>query len=327
MKVINQIKKHLIMSENTIKTREELKETFVTGAKPTQQDFHDWLDAYVHKNDEQAGSGQSGQQQGGDAITPMEQWLIASNPAYQSDGSGGGTYIYNTQRLPMWDGHNMMVSNIGTMQNNIVPRLILFHRGRFYDNAMAGRLLHIEAQGHYGYSQNAAVILTIDSNYYTLLFNPSNDKTEDDATFLMADSRTISMQGYTITITLDTANNNYTIVIQGSRSTIGLHTVSITGHDGMPLSLYGDLSQQNPAEYGSEDYDGYHIDTSNMPTGMPEVFYKLTNALNPVTEALEYYQIECLYCDESELEPGTYYRYSNNGEYWLEEVVVEETAE
>ncbi|PZF73908.1 hypothetical protein [Taibaiella soli] len=33
------------------KTREELKEIFITSAKPLEIDFHDWLDSYVHQSD------------------------------------------------------------------------------------------------------------------------------------------------------------------------------------------------------------------------------------------------------------------------------------
>jgi len=33
------------------KTREELKQIFVNGAKPTEDNFHDWMDSYVHTSD------------------------------------------------------------------------------------------------------------------------------------------------------------------------------------------------------------------------------------------------------------------------------------
>lgn len=34
------------------KTRTQLKATFVTGARPAQQDYHDLLDSYVHKDEQ-----------------------------------------------------------------------------------------------------------------------------------------------------------------------------------------------------------------------------------------------------------------------------------
>src|SRR4051794_24567312 len=34
------------------KTREDLKNIFITAAKPTQANFHDWLDNYVHQADQ-----------------------------------------------------------------------------------------------------------------------------------------------------------------------------------------------------------------------------------------------------------------------------------
>ncbi|PZF73905.1 hypothetical protein [Taibaiella soli] len=33
------------------KTRAELEQIFINGAKPTEDDFHDWMDSYVHKDD------------------------------------------------------------------------------------------------------------------------------------------------------------------------------------------------------------------------------------------------------------------------------------
>ena len=33
------------------KTREELEQIFINGAKPTENDFHDWMESYLHKND------------------------------------------------------------------------------------------------------------------------------------------------------------------------------------------------------------------------------------------------------------------------------------
>ncbi|MBR6899922.1 MAG: hypothetical protein IKN29_06490 [Bacteroidales bacterium] len=33
------------------KSREELKEKFVTGAKPQEKDYHDAMDSYVHKDE------------------------------------------------------------------------------------------------------------------------------------------------------------------------------------------------------------------------------------------------------------------------------------
>src|SRR5689334_934866 len=43
------VQKQAVMAN---KTREELQAIFVTGAKPTQTDFNDWLDSYVHQTDE-----------------------------------------------------------------------------------------------------------------------------------------------------------------------------------------------------------------------------------------------------------------------------------
>lgn len=56
------------------KSKAELKEIFVSGAKPLAQDFHDWMDSYMHKEDLTA------------ALERLERISIEGDLAWQVDG-------------------------------------------------------------------------------------------------------------------------------------------------------------------------------------------------------------------------------------------------
>ena len=56
------------------KSKAELKEIFVSGAKPQAQDFHDWMDSYMHKEDLTA------------ALERLERISIEGDLAWQVDG-------------------------------------------------------------------------------------------------------------------------------------------------------------------------------------------------------------------------------------------------
>lgn len=56
------------------KSREVLKEIFVTGAKPQQEDYHDWLDSFLHKSELT------------DALRRLEKIAIEGDQAWMVDG-------------------------------------------------------------------------------------------------------------------------------------------------------------------------------------------------------------------------------------------------
>jgi len=85
------------------KTREELKDIFITGAKPKEIDFHDWLDNFMHRSDAPDLSTAIRAQ----AIEPQQANFWVKN-----------TYIPNTVSLK-FDGAGLrMVQDPGTFYEN-----------------------------------------------------------------------------------------------------------------------------------------------------------------------------------------------------------------
>lgn len=307
----------MITPANSItKTREQLKEKFVTGAVPTQQDFHDLLDAYVHKSDESLSL----------LPTPFEQFLIAYYPSYHSTNGGNGWNEYNVGRLPMFvDGGGPSYD----MATHFFDRKILYYRGRFYDNNQPGEVLHAFASLQFGSTTNILFEVWIDSLHHNFYINPDSYATEDEANsiWIIDSDRTVTADGYSYIFSIDNSNNVVAVEIVGSQQTIGTHSLSAQFNGNM-LSLFGDEEQTTPPQYGSDDAHGYYV-ANHSASANARMFFKLTDLPNPSTASLGWYAYECYYCDESELEPGTYYTPDNdnsNGtiDGWLHEVVIPE---
>lgn len=306
-------------TENTIKTREQLKQTFVTGAIPTQQDFHDWLDAYVHKNDEQAGSGQSGQQQGGDAITPLEQYI---------NGKDGNITSLNVKRLPV-----PLTGAYYDSQNNIVHCGVIFHRGKFYYIGKAGKALGpLYAQQSVQFNNDYIDFYDEQSMMTLGAIDFVSGTSDKDAMFGndVDAVRTIElpMGGIEVTVSVDVTNSICQIVVRGSER--GYKNISVR-YNGTNIPLYVDdgyINMVQPTDdvWGADDEaDPYIVYSGN---GSPNLYFKLVDQVNPASGELQYLTAECYYCEESDLEPGTYFYHPNESlEQYFEEVVVEETAE
>lgn len=312
-------------TETTVKTREQLKQTFVDGAIPRGSDFADVFDAFVHKNDEPATPTPTPSS----GISSFEQFLIAFNPLYHSSGNGY-YYEYNIRRLPMqvMTGVQMTYDSM----NHFVPRAILFHRDKFYDNNQPGALSHVFATFSSSLVADTAFTIDIDQAYlyFTLFSTTPTAENPSTLNWNITADRTITWNGFTITITLDTTNNTIAVEILGSYANPGTHSFTIYDTGGTTATLYGDAAHTTPPEYGGSDANGYYISNPSS-SGTARLYIKLTETLNPGTANLNYYQYDCYYCDESELDPGTYYTINTSGmgptQYWLDEVVVPETSE
>lgn len=312
-------------TETTVKTREQLKQTFVTGAVPTQQDFADVFDAFVHKDDEHVTPTPTPS----DEITSFEQFLIAYYPTYKSQ-ENVSWQEFNLKRLPL--PVNGSIPSYDPTKN-FFERFILYHRGKFYDNNQAGKLLH--AFAHLPATPTTAAIndtleVWLDSLHFYFFFNPDEYAEESDYNYRITGNRTIVKDGYSFTFTVNEAQFETIVEIAGSRDSIGVHALSaqFPSFDG---TLYGDIEGTIPPEYGTDDANGFYVANPSLAYG-GQPYFKLTEVLNPTSAEIGYYQFECYYCSESELEPGTYYTpdtdMSDGGiDTWLHEVVIPEPAE
>ena len=301
-------------TENTVKTREQLKQTFVDGAIPRGSDFADIFDAFVHKNDEPASS---------DEITQLEQYLAIYYATAESDGDPSRLRTtINSKRLPykMMDG--------GEPTNGFVGRTVLFYRGKFYDNNQAGNVLHVfgsVAFSPHTSNEDEIVTVNIDGNPFTFFFNPSSERLDEPQmlSFLITGNRTVESNGFTFVFTVGESQTDIEII--GSRDTIGMHSCEITYGEMNYVDLYGDAEHTESPEYGTDDADGYYIESPQDPTYNQKVrlYLKLIDEPNPSTAALNYNKIECFYCDSADLQPGVYYYDDNSGRSWYEQLAVE----
>lgn len=318
------------MSE-TIKTREQLKQTFVTGAVPTQQDFHDLLDAMVHKNDTETTSDT-------DVVSPIEQFLVAYNPGYIYDGSSS-RLVFNTTRMPQ----TLDASTPTVAQSNgtvYLERKVLYHRGRFYDLGKPGKPLDVVFSQNVSFSGENILISPNSYGSITLYLHASQQDYSDTGSeydFCILPNTTteiqhpenpdlhidVETQGFTCTVRIHTTHNEYCEITAEYND--GNNATALT------MLTYGDMQSADQVDdgYGADDHtEGYPFADSQVDSNK-NWYIRLTDQINPMSGSMQFYQVECFYVSDpdSELQPGTYYCENQDGNSWLNEYIVEEQPE
>lgn len=338
------------MSENTIKTREELKSTFITGAVPTQQDFHDLLDAYVHKDDEQSESTAN--------INPLESIdkLIRAyvRISHTNDYSGYNITEYKPIAnvplcIPSYYGGSFAINDVNTNNGRYLyaSRTIIYHNGKFYDNGKPEKKLNayfqfIAGDGSYFNVDCADSQSGGGSSSYHIT---SDTSTESDQWDTYIDYNTSSSATFTV-------NSSSVNVVVNYNATTHMCSVHIYDsetqeqtYNSAHIYLYNDLGDEEPFTIFKDEnmtiedngplvsfahQEGYALDLTNIPSNydIRNVYVKLVDEINPLS-GIGYFTALCFYSEtpDSELTQGTYYRLNEGEEYFEEYIIEPETTE
>lgn len=297
------------MSE-TIKTREQLKQTFVTGAVPTQQDYADVFDAMVHSDDI------ASIMPSPDQITPFEQYILA---AFTKAPNGIGPDI---SRPPVMIAGTLSLDNSTDPADVILQRGIIFHRGLFYDTAKQGTRLDIYVKCNANVGD--FVRITVDTLSYdiNIISSPegfSMNGVEADHNYyqysLGSDVIAECHREY------DSTSGQMGYFFHIFSNYDGQHSVQTDRFDSNythleTLTAYNDYScyvMASAADYGSDsEDDGWHFGCAEIQGA--RLFIHLTGDMHLQTGRIGYLAAHCYYTAS----PATDLPYVSDGLYELD---------
>lgn len=315
-------------ADSFTKTREQLKQTFVTGAVPTQLDYADVFDSFVHKEDIIPDSPNGGVGHG-DEISPLEQYLIASH-AHQTGIIGEGAVELNIKRLPMPFLGDLTLQNTSDGSGDtVLPRNFIFHRGVFYDTCKEGKVMRPMFARHNIWN-NSRVAINLDGTEYEICFESgygSPELTIDLANYHSNDTDIELCDGVFVNVSVSNSGGTGVFCVYTEKP--GQHYVQMEYRDSvgtteqMQLIMdrgFYDYTAPSGDDWGTDsELGGWRFGAGQVGS----LYIRLTNDYHKETRGLGYYKAECFLVNDpySELEPGTYYQ--PNGYDPMTEIVIE----
>ena len=323
------------MSE-AVKTRQQLKDKFVTGAKPTQQDFHDLLDAYLHKNDEPSGGVQSGT--GDVTINTTTETISVYDP---NSGTSSEVDIQIPTSAVLHP--KILVGDLTAFQSNsgcpvIVSRTLVECMGKIYDNGRPGRIMNLYTEIEPAFDGDF-VLLCVNGITSNIRFISGSDTATDiyiDGSDDLYRSINLSNNEVFADVQYVKSTGKCRIHVyqqlsyygQQSYLTLGQFTYYNNNYNGMPIDIYSDENLSvyaEQADYGQAPYTHGQETTEYSLDSSKDVYIQLKPTAKNDLLNDDFCQMECyLASSASSLAPGTYYR-KVSGSNVMEEVVVPES--
>lgn len=327
------------MSEE-IKTRQQLKDTFVTGAKPTQQDFADVFDAFVHKSEQEGGTIDVRALSAAIFNPYMYAYAVPTEVSY-----GNTSYPAPRKKIALiLQGANGVVEG---SSGAFSSRGLLYYDGRFYDNGKPGKTMSVYFEQQVSYT-NDTIEITIDGNVWGALsfaevFAETDDNNFDNHEHYhrvidLSNNGYLFEEGLLLAdVDVDPSTSICKVHIYSTNRkeySLGIEYVTYSpAYSTSSITLYADEELTTSVTSGDNAF-GVDDCEYGWPFGesasmSKDVYFRLTDRLNPINE-VNIYQAECFYVADpyTELAPGTYWRYDPyeaNGSCM--EIVVEEPEE
>lgn len=318
------------MSE-AVKTRQQLKDKFVTGAKPTQQDFADVFDAFVHKSEQEGGTIDVRALSAAIFNPYMYAYVASTEVPY-----GNTSYLAPRKKIALvLQGANAAVEG---SSGAFSPRGLLYYDGRFYDNGKPGKTMSVYFQKSIRYDDYQIRLISYTYGTYSIYFTSTPTDAENGFDNLEHYHRTIELVPDMVYADVDVDPSTsickihlYSTVRSSSYDYFAQY-YDVQNDETDSIGLYADEELTTSVTSGD---DAFGVDDCEYgwPFGesvsmSKDVYFRFTDRLNPINE-VNIYQVECFYVADpyTELAPGTYWRYDPyeaNGSCM--EIIVEEQA-